>query len=199
MLVILLSGKRYAGKDTFAESLAQQFGTGRCKIIALADQVREEYIATLIEETVVITVDDLKRNSHHRLKELHRPGLIKLAEDRKREHGIDYWSRLLYEKHMNNNGDGSTIFLVTDWRFIEEFAFFTSQKRVQVVTVRIDASLEARQARGFVYNQQTDTGRSETNLDLFPFDYRISNNDSKEHLNQQSRSLISWLSKTGKI
>lgn len=175
-VIILLSGKRYSGKDTVGECLQKLYP--HCKIIALADLVRQEYITT---NQLNVKPETLKKNSQ--IKETHRPGLITLAESRKQQQGLDYWSKQLYLKHIKSAISG--IFVVTDWRFIEEFAFFSEQPDIKVVTVRIEASMETRKSRGFVFNQQTDEGRSEINLDHFPFDVSIINdNVSKQALTQ---------------
>lgn len=183
--VILLSGKRYAGKDTFADCLFRSDPT-KYVVVALADLVREEYIAKY-KGPDRLTNQILKSNDNNALKEKHRPGLIALAENQKKQHGMDYWSKRLYETQIRNKhpGEGQTterVYVISDWRFLEEYMFFANLPDVKVLTVRIEASMETRKKRGFVYDPVTDTSRSETNLDSFPFDHVVTNDDTVDTL-----------------
>lgn len=172
-IVILVSGKRYSGKDT-----AVEFIEG-AKPLALADAVRMEYLAEHNDSGIVY--EDLTDRVR---KEQHRSGIIALSEGRKKTHGKSYWVRKLYEDYIRN---GTGAFVISDWRFIEEYNYFMDivDDDIVVVTLRINATLETRKNRGLVYNSNVDESIGETGLDDFEFDYVIENNETLDALKMQ--------------
>lgn len=170
-IVLLLSGRRGAGKDTAAELLLEHnFPGGVGERLALADAVRREYVALHPE----VTMEDLTDRAR---KEAHRPGIIALAQGRRREHGTDYWCRQLPIATRLGEGEAPRghVYVVSDWRFAEECAYFRGRGDLSVVTMRVEASQEAREARGIAYDPAIDESHGERGLDDFPFDHVVRN------------------------
>ena len=161
--VVLISGKRYSGKDTAALGLKAQL-LGSSKILALADMVRADYIKSL-KNNDNISMDDLKHNDSV-LKEQHRIPIIKLAEEMKIKHGKNYWAKRLFDTHIRDDDSGTQVFIISDWRFIEEYNYFYSLIS-SVVTIRINATEDTRRQRGYIFNESIDKGPSETSLDTY--------------------------------
>ena len=174
--VILVSGPRGAGKDTAAEVLVRELFPGVSERLALADAVRREYLALHPD----LTMEDLTDRMR---KEMHRAGIIALSERQKREHGADYWSRRLFEgrdsrgaaeRPHHHHHHHNHVYVVSDWRFAEEYEYLVSHG-FAVVALRVEASREAREARGVVYNPAVDESHGERGLEGFPFDHVVHN------------------------
>ena len=167
--VILVSGPRGAGKDTAAEVLVRDLFPGISERLALADAVRREYLAMHPD----LTMEDLTDRMR---KEMHRAGIIALSEHQKREHGPDYWLRQLFEGRNSRAeaGPARHVYVVSDWRFAEERDYLVSHG-FAVVTLRIEATREAREARGVVYNPAVDESHGERGLEGFSFDHVVHN------------------------
>lgn len=177
--IVLVNGKRFAGKDTVANLITD------AKRLALADAVRNEYVQQC---NGTVTFEELVDRDR---KEKHRSAIIALSEGRKRTHGKTYWIRKLYKDHIASAS--AVVFVISDWRFIDEYKFFFEENDddddIIVLTLRVNATNETRKQRGWIYNAEIDESIGETGLDRFDFDYVIDNNGSIEELQSKIRSI----------
>lgn len=153
--IILVSGKRYAGKDVTADIIAAELSKTN-KIIrgSFAEQLKQAYA-------------EQHGLDYHRLmtdaayKEEHRPGLIAMAtEARALDTGV--WVKRLLEPLRNVSEP--TIVIVSDHRFPDEYEtckqFSTIIHRILVVS-----SSKIRHDRGWQFTAGVDDGPSECALD----------------------------------
>lgn len=159
MIIYLISGKRYSGKDYIAKKIESEF-----------KNVFVTSFAKALKKEVSLKYGlDFERLMHDRkYKEQSRLLLINHATFMKETYGQEYWVRLL----LRDINYGINDIIITDWRFKAEYEYLN--KTYPIVTIRINSTNEQRKNRGWLENP-TDEGVSETELDEFPFD-RIINN-----------------------
>lgn len=173
--VILISGKKRAGKDTVAQMIVEQLeGAYSVSRLSFAEPMKE-----ILANTFDVKLGDLEdyKNKpkdypivvmHLELVEsfelstdfrkiLQRFG----TEAMKKQFGDDVWSELLYKK-IN-----SDITVVSDWRFKSELKFLKKQPDVKVITVRVNR----------VGQVVHDEHISEKDLDGVRTDYILNNED----------------------
>lgn len=168
---ILISGKRYAGKDEFAK-LLKSLHPETCLIRSLGFYPKQMY-------SYIMNLD-LERLMYDReYKEKHREGIIYLAM-RKREENQNYWVNCLLkscQKYQNK------IILVPDFRFKNEREFLFRNNN-EVKTIRLVCNEQIRSQRGWKYDEKIDNTLSETELkDKDPsWNYIIHNNTNSLEL-----------------
>ena len=183
-LIILLNGPRGAGKDTVAGLLAERYFPDCGERFALADAVRLKYMKLHPD----VTIEDLTDRTR---KEAHRPGIIALAEAKRHEHGVDYWAKKLPIVTAEEGKTGYA-YIISDWRFFEEYQYFSNMEGAKVITVRVDASRRAREERGIVYAPDIDESEGETTLDNFRFDHFIVNDTQSRAELTEALDRIDW-------
>lgn len=113
-LVIGLSGKAKTGKDYICKQLLEHFGSCfAAKRYAFADHLKEVYA-----EKHGITLLELEQN-----KEIHRQGLIDLAEKDLKANDQAYFGRR-FCRELDYNQIDATIVIITDIRYHAEL-FYT--------------------------------------------------------------------------
>lgn len=153
--VILLSGKRYAGKDYTADRLKKELG----------DKVHTQSIAYFPKLQYAknnnLNIDKLLCDRTY--KEKHRAGIIQTSNKaRKINDNIWISQTLEYCRTIPHS-----IIVITDFRFLNEDRFFRDNCDWDIITVRINASNELRESRGWRHNETIDNGQSETELDTY--------------------------------
>lgn len=183
-LVIQLSGKKRAGKDTVAKYLTTALETAydyKVEVMSFAEPMKE-----IISTTLGISLEDLdlfkNRNDIYRLRvidtesntPLHTTDCRQIlqqfgSESMKKWFGNDVWSNLLNQRIKDSTAD---VIIIPDWRFeIEEI---TSSLKIRISSNNCDLN---------------DTHVSEISLDNYEhFDLLLNNDDYK--LTQQQ---IEWL------
>jgi len=183
-LIIQLSGKKRAGKDTVAKYLATALETAydyKVEVMSFAEPMKE-----IISTTLGISLEDLdlfkNRNDIYRLRvidtesntPLHTTDCRQIlqqfgSESMKKWFGNDVWSNLLNQRIKDSTAD---VIIIPDWRFeIEEI---TSSLKIRINSNNCDLN---------------DTHVSEISLDNYEhFDLLLNNDDYK--LTQQQ---IEWL------
>lgn len=171
---ILVSGKRYAGKDTVANLLAERLrDAGRCV-------VRTSFALGVKTDTAITYGLDLDRLLNDAAyKEEHRALLIAHGKAM-REKDESYWIAQAWNAAnvsiAMQNGRSSPlrpIVIVSDWRFVNEGEWIA--RRTSVIRVRVHANNWARAARGWVYNAAVDSDVSEVALDEAHVDVNVTN------------------------
>ena len=89
------------------------------------------------------------------------------------------------------------VWLVSDARRPTDMKFFKEHYGSRVLTVRVFASEQVRQARGWVYSKNVDDAQSECGLDDYHCDITIDNtSQSQDTLLPQLEQVTAWLNKT---
>lgn len=183
-LIIQLSGKKRAGKDTVARYLTTALETAydyKVEVMSFAEPMKD--IAATILGISLEDLDNCKNNieqyhliinNNYSSKIEHRTNcrylLQKLgSEAMKKWFGNDVWANLLNQRIKDSTAD---VIIIPDWRFeIEEI---TSSLKIRINSNQCDLN---------------DTHVSETELDSYShFDLLLNNDDYK--LTQQQ---IEWL------
>ena len=148
--IIVFSGKQLSGKDCIAKLLLAYLSD--FQRIGIGDAIKLEYM-----EHTGISLEEIEKN-----KANYRGDLIELGQ-RRRAEDPDYWLKKIINLPFN--------IVVPDMRMKHELEIL---KAANAFTVRVNSSLEARQARGALSNINDVT---ETELDsVTDWDYVIENN-----------------------
>jgi phosphomevalonate kinase len=165
MLVILLSGFRFAGKDEVAKIMKDMVKDRNVYIIGFALYPKRKYA-----EFKSLNLDKLLYDRDY--KELHRPGLIEYAMG-ERVKNPDVWVDALYQDIVNFNSND--IVIVPDYRFPNEYKFLVNKDNLEVKTIRIMANENIRKERGWSFDPKIDKSESEK-IPSDVFDYVLCNN-----------------------
>lgn len=159
MLIILVSGKRYAGKDYVCDqALAYLKESYNCIKISHSDINKQLYCEKFGA--------DLKRMLRNReYKESHRNNLIKFAQNLQQSNPL-ILSEFVFEKIQNMTSSNVDIVFISDFRRkTEQLVFEQRFGQKNVITLRINASDNVRAARGWRYDHIKDTRYTECELD----------------------------------
>ena len=167
--IIIFSGKQFSGKDTLAKIMLDKMPEFRR--LAMGDIIKHEYG---LQHN--LTYEEIETN-----KPKHRPGLIELG-NWGRSQDPDYWLKKIISQ------DGCI--MVTDTRVEHEYNMF---KKAGALTIRVEASREARAQRGELVGECDIT---ETGLDhIKEWDFVVENNSSYEDLVKKADELIDKIQK----
>lgn len=158
--IVLISGKRKSGKDFVAESLGSQLTNS--SIIRLSEPLKREYAQKHDLDLSVLLSSDA-------YKECYRKAMVDWS-DAIRKATPGYFCELALPETSVD------IWIVADCRRPSDIEFFRHRFVCPIITVRIEASLEVRQVRGFSYTPGIDDADTECALDAYDFDMRIVNN-----------------------
>lgn len=176
--IICISGKRYAGKDTFATKLSNDIrhhlpdrDTKDIIFFPTAAWVKKEVAE---RSNGAISLSKLLYDTTY--KEMHRHAIIEHGERMRVERGDTYWIDQSIACWRNMVKDYPNLYIiVTDLRFLAEYNRIVEQCKdtFSIFTVRVEADDETRRARGWVYDPAIDNSVTETELDHHLFDYTI--------------------------
>lgn len=171
--LIVISGKQYSGKDTLAKILLDELKSFRR--IGIGDAIKIMY-----GKKNGLTYEQIEAD-----KATHRTGLIELG-DWGRHQDPDFWLNEILKMDED--------IIVPDLRLEHELDVF---KANNAYMIRIEASLEARKARGVITNENDLT---EVALDDYTgWNHRIDNSFDHETLQRNSKPLIEDIKKYFKI
>jgi len=157
---VLVSGKRYAGKDHVANAIAR----------AVPGAERRSFAAQLKRDCAeLFALDYARLMDDAAYKEQHRALLIRHGSDM-RAVDIMHWARRVAEAAATD-----AVTVVSDDRFPNERQFMREQG-LAVITVRVRASDDVRRSRGWTPNATIDADASECALDDVPCDFVVDNN-----------------------
>lgn len=181
-IILGISGKAGVGKDTVADYLGQKFGFEK---MAFADSLKEKAMRDfdLTYEQVYNPVEKEKIIPEY-LKSP-REILQIMGTEWFRSIDKDYWLKQTYKKIIASSYDSICI---TDVRFSNEINFITN---LGGVVIRLERP-------GY---QQTNhvSHTSEIQLDNFYFEWKVSNEGTKEELFEKIDILIDGIFKKEKI
>jgi len=159
--IIVLSGKQFSGKDTFAKFLLEFLPN--FKRIGLGDAIKIEY-----GKQKGLTFEEIEAN-----KSNYRADLIALG-DWGRAQDADYWLKRIIAQEDN--------VIVPDLRMPHELKVF---KEHGAVSIRVEAPRENRALRGVLVKEDDPT---ETLLDnIKDWDFIIENNSTLEDLREKAK------------
>jgi phosphomevalonate kinase len=162
MLFILISGKRYSGKDFTANKIKNICKNVGCEILHFADILKKIYAKSVDEPNYIDIYNKLQFD--HQFKEEHRNNLIKLSKDDKLIFGETIWVERLLQ-YINDNSCENVI-IIPDCRFEYELSYLLSHG-YKVFSIRIISCAECRKERGWIPNPLIDHDSSECDLDNY--------------------------------
>lgn len=179
-LVLLFSGKRKSGKDFVTEALQSRLGGDVCAVLRLSGPLKEQYA-----QEHGLNFQRLLDASTY--KETYRRNMIVWGEE-KRQADPGFFCRKVVE------GVSQPVWLVSDTRRMSDVQWFREAYGAVTQTVRVVASEQSRQQRGWVFTPGVDDGESECGLDNFgDFDWVIENHGDPQRLEEQLESLIAFV------
>lgn len=120
-------------------------------------------------------------------KEAYRSDMIRWGEE-KRQADPGFFCRKIVE------GVCQPVWLVSDTRRVSDIQWFQEAYGAVTQTVRVVATEESRQQRGWVFTPGVDDAESECGLDNFrTFDWVIENHGDEQHLEEQLEHLIEFV------
>jgi len=162
--LIVLSGKQYSGKDTVAKLLLEEFKT--FKRIGIGDAIKIMY-----GKQNGLTYEQIEAD-----KSRYRTDLIKLG-DWGRQQDPDFWLNEILKMEED--------IIVPDVRLEHEFEIF---KANNAYMIRVEASPDARKARGIITNENDLT---EIALDKYTgWNYKIDNSSDFPALLSNVKPLV---------
>ncbi|KAM4806172.1 phosphomevalonate kinase [Urocitellus parryii] len=179
-LVLLFSGKRKSGKDFVTEALQSRLGADICAILRLSGPLKEQYAQEH-------SLDFQRLLDASTYKEAYRRDMIRWGEEKRRA-DPGFFCRKIVE------GVSQPIWLVSDTRRVSDIQWFREAYGAAMQTVRVFASEQSRQQRGWVFTPGVDDAESECGLDDFgDFDWVIENHGDEQHLEQQLAKLLKFI------
>lgn len=162
--IIVVSGKQFSGKDTFAKMLLKHLEN--FSRIGIGDAIKIEY-----GKQVGLTFEEIEKN-----KSNYRSDLITLG-NKGRAISPHYWLQKIIDMEEN--------VIVPDIRLKEEMKIF---KDTGAITIRVEASTKIRSKRGILTNENDKT---ETDLDDYQdWDFVVLNEKSEKELEEIADSLL---------
>lgn len=179
-LVLLFSGKRKSGKDFVTEALQSRLGADTCAVLRLSGPLKEQYA-----QEHGLNFQRLLDASAY--KEAYRRDMIAWGEE-KRQADPGFFCRKVVD------GVCQPVWLVSDTRRMSDIHWFQEAYGAVAQTVRVVASEQSRQQRGWVFTPGVDDGESECGLDNFgDFDWVIENHGDPQRLEEQLEKLIEFV------
>lgn len=179
-LVLLFSGKRKSGKDFVTEALQSRLGEDVCAVLRLSGPLKEQYA-----QEHGLNFQRLLDASAY--KEAYRRDMI-LWGEAQRQADPGFFCRKVVE------GVCQPVWLVSDTRRLSDIQWFREAYGAVTQTVRVVASEQSRQQRGWVFTPGVDDGESECGLDNFgDFDWVIENDGDEQRLEEQLGNLIGFV------
>ncbi|XP_042537324.1 phosphomevalonate kinase [Dipodomys spectabilis] len=179
-LILLFSGKRKSGKDFVTEALRSRLGNDVCAILRLSGPLKEQFAQDH-------GLDFQKLLDASTYKETYRKDMIRWGEE-KRQADPGFFCRKVVE------GVSQSIWLVSDTRRVSDIRWFQEAYGAVAQTVRVVASEQSRQQRGWVFTPGVDDAESECGLDNFgDFDWVIENHGDEQRLEEQLRNLLEFV------
>jgi len=166
--VILISGKKGAGKDFVAKQLGY-------KTLSFAAPIKD-----IIATTLQISLDTLDAMKNDTTTDMRQMLQFFGTEAMHKHFGKEVWVDLAC-KELDKHSE-TVVF--TDWRFVTEYELLTA-RGYSVTTLRIDADVA----------DEADQHESEIALDNFDFDFKFQNFEKLGSENENFKSSISKFQK----
>ena len=174
-MIIMLSGYMKSGKDTAGDHLCSKYGFKR---FAFADVLKDEISEIYNIERSILDTQEGKSQIFHTCNTSTkncqcnitiRKILINHGQER-RAQDINYWVNKVLNS-ITKNATSTQRFVITDWRFENEYYRMKEYSNTSVVSWRIDR-----------WNDIPYQDVTETQLDHFNFDIIIQNKQDLDEL-----------------
>lgn len=183
--VICLSGKRFSGKGEVSKLLAQFIENVGCtvKITCLSYHLKKAFCD-------MNSIDFERFMTDHEFKNSHRKALTEYFLTK---NPIEFSDMLISEIDEGK----FDMYIVDDMRLLEENAIYFKTRRANawdLVYVRVNATLQSRESRGWKYDPEYDDLNIETDLDYYDdFNFTIENNGSIRDLSLSLKAIKQYL------
>lgn len=162
--IIVISGKQYSGKDTFAKLLLEDLKD--FKRVGIGDAIKLEY-----GKEKGLSFEEIEKNKH-----LYRNDLIELG-NKGRNIDPDYWLKSIIKLDFN--------VIVPDIRVVHEAELF---RKTGAYLIRVNSGFENRSKRAVITNADDPT---ETALDDYKYFNKIVENDEGlDELKQVEKEIL---------
>ncbi|XP_061174375.1 phosphomevalonate kinase-like [Saccostrea echinata] len=182
--IVVFSGKRKSGKDFIADLLQEKFSTELCTVLRLSGPIKSQYA----KEN---GLDHQRLLDSSEYKETYREDMIQWGEEKRNENS-EYFCVLA----TSGTDSDKEIWVISDARRKTDIEYFLKYYPQKTITVRIEATIAVRKARGFVFKKGVDDAESECGLDSYSaWDHIINNNGDSVQLEQELNPLINDIKK----
>lgn len=175
-VLILISGKRYSGKDVLAASIDNELCQLGFRVV-----IRSTALSLKTRFCKEYGLDLASFLNDRAYKESYRDRLTKFTLNHSQEENIKSFIESL-DPDLNTND----FIILSDLRTKLDTKAIRS--KFKALTIRVSADDKVRTARGYKESQY-DTSLFETDLDNENFDFYITNESSLEELNKKARLL----------
>ncbi len=165
--IILISGKSKSGKDFIATKLNENLPTSL--LLHINESLKNEYIKT---------------HGDNDLSDVYRKNMMKWGEEKYREDPTRFCRMMMEEKDQLCLT--YPIWIISDVRYYTEIEFFKKYFDDRVLLVRIEASNDTREKRG--WNFQVDIDDSQLDINI-QWSFIFSNNEEND-FNEQMNNLM---------
>ena len=180
-VVLVFSGKRKSGKDYVTDKLHKLVGSDKCSVIRLSAPLKQQY-----SKENGLDYNMLLSSSSY--KERFRDDMIKWGE-KKRDANPNYFCDLACL------GNKKSVWIISDARRHSDIVYFR-ERYSNVYFIRITASNEIREKRGWQFVKGIDDCDSECALDHgVEWDYVIVNNEQNGTLNESFNKLLTLINR----
>eukprot|EP00794_Sanderia_malayensis_P015104 gene15104-16662_t len=180
IVILLISGKRKAGKDFIAEKIYQRLGIGISLILRISAPLKSEYA-----KMHSLEYDRLLDSSHY--KESYRLAMVKWGEE-KRRCEPEYFCKQLIPEGIKS---GKLIWIISDIRRRTDIQFFDQFDNVKL---RITANEDTRLKRGWNFIPGIDDSETEVDLDSYKhWDFVVENNGDMINLEKYVHDICNHL------
>eukprot|EP00040_Diaphanoeca_grandis_P027301 m.155002 g.155002 ORF g.155002 m.155002 type:complete len:211 (-) comp30919_c2_seq2:246-878(-) len=174
-VVFVFAGKRKCGKDYVTDILLERIGDKVAEIKRLSAPLKKQYAKDHgLDYDQLLSASDYKEN--------YRSDMIRWGES-KRDADAGYFARL-------TTADATKpIWIISDARRPGDIAYFKG--KYNTITVRVEASSDVREKRGWKFQPGVDDAPSECGLDNSQWDFVVKNEGSSEDLEKFLHSIMS--------
>jgi phosphomevalonate kinase len=165
LVLIVISGKRFSGKDTFATMLSHSLDTAGVRNV-----IRKTSYALKEEFCKNNAISLYKLESEREYKEKYRKQLTEFVVTKSKKENMILFTDMLYKDSLFYD-----CVIVSDIRTVFDLRWL--RQHFKLISIRINANDDVRAERGYVPSDY-DLSVLENELDYETFDYSINNNGS---------------------
>ena len=177
--VFVISGKRKSGKDFLADLIQRKVSDDKCTIMRLSGPLKEIYA-----KEHGLNFEELLNSSGY--KEIHRAKMIKWGEQ-KRNEDPSYFCCLA----TSGTDAEKPVWIISDARRKTDIAYFQVKFSDRAKLVRVIATDDVREKRGYVFTPGIDDAESECGLDTgVEWDFVIDNCGDDDKLNKDIQNIM---------
>nr|XP_022335070.1 phosphomevalonate kinase-like [Crassostrea virginica] len=138
-VIVVISGKRKTGKDFIANLLQERFSAELCAVLRLSGPLKSQFAKE--NELDIARLLDASQ-----YKETYRKDMIRWGEE-KRNKDPEYFCRLA----TSVSEADKDLWVISDARRTTDLQYFLRYYPQTTLTVRIEATQDVREERGFVF------------------------------------------------